>query len=63
VADEGGQNLVGAGGGENNDAMTKLFHAANRHPRRGAVCVKYLRRPGSSRSAPGPSRPPFPRAR
>jgi len=42
LAYEGGQHLVGVGGGENNDAMTKLFQAANRHPRMGAVYAKYL---------------------
>jgi hypothetical protein len=30
---EGGQHLAGHGGAENNEALTKLFHAANRHPR------------------------------
>lgn len=29
---EGGQHLVGYQGAENNDRLTKLFHAANRHP-------------------------------
>jgi hypothetical protein len=42
VAYEAGQHLVGVGGGENNAAMTKLFQAANRHPRMGALYGKYL---------------------
>lgn len=29
---EGGQHLVGHGGAENNEALTALFHRANRHP-------------------------------
>lgn len=32
LAYEGGQHLAGYGGAENNEALTKLFHAANRHP-------------------------------
>lgn len=39
---EAGQHLVGVGGGENNEAMTKLFHAANRDPRMGRVYEKYF---------------------
>jgi hypothetical protein len=42
MAYEGGQHLVGVGGGENNEAMTKLFQSANRHPRMGAVYKAYL---------------------
>lgn len=42
VAYEGGQHLVGVQGGENNDAMTKLFQQANRDPRMGALYTKYL---------------------
>ncbi len=42
IAYEAGQHLVGVGGGENNAALTKLFHAANRHPRMGALYGKYL---------------------
>lgn len=42
IAYEAGQHLVGVGGGENNEAMTQLFHAANRHPRMGALYTKYL---------------------
>ncbi|MFO0929703.1 MAG: hypothetical protein U0736_22220 [Gemmataceae bacterium] len=33
VAYEGGQHLAGFHGAENNDRLTRLFHAANRHPR------------------------------
>lgn len=32
IAYEGGQHLAGYGGAENNEQLTKLFHAANRHP-------------------------------
>jgi hypothetical protein len=42
VAYEGGQHMVGVMGGENNEAMTKLFHAANRHPRMGEIYRKYF---------------------
>ena len=42
VAYEAGQHLVGVQGGENNDALCKLFWAANRHPRMGAVYTKYM---------------------
>lgn len=42
VAYEAGQHLVGVGDGANNEAMTKLFQAANRHPRMGALYTKYL---------------------
>ena len=31
MAYEGGQHLVGYGGAENNERLTKLFHAANQH--------------------------------
>lgn len=33
VAYEAGQHMVGVAGGENNEAMTRLFQAANSHPR------------------------------
>jgi hypothetical protein len=33
VAYEAGQHLVGHGGAENNERLTKLFHTANRDPR------------------------------
>lgn len=39
---EAGQHLVGIQGGENNDEMTRLFHAANRHPRMGEIYEKYF---------------------
>jgi len=42
VAYEAGQHLVGVGGGENNEKMTALFHAANRHPRMGTIYERYL---------------------
>jgi hypothetical protein len=32
MAYEGGQHLAGYGGAENNERLTALFHAANRHP-------------------------------
>ena len=42
IAYEGGQHMVGLGGGKDNDAVTKLFHAANQHPRMGDVyCQHY----------------------
>lgn len=41
VCYEAGQHMVGVGGVENNAAITKLFHAANRHPRMGEVYRKY----------------------
>jgi hypothetical protein len=33
MAYEGGQHLAGHGGAENNEKLTALFHAANRHPK------------------------------
>lgn len=42
LAYEGGQHLVGVGGGENNQRLTDLFRAANRHPRMGALYTRYL---------------------
>jgi len=42
AAYEGGQHLVGVGGGENNETLTKLLLAANAHPRMGAVYQRYL---------------------
>ena len=39
---EGGQHMVGVGGGENNDTVTRLFHAANAHPRMGLIYRKHL---------------------
>jgi hypothetical protein len=43
VAYEGGQHLVGHGGAENDEALTKLFHTANRHPRMYDLYRKHLR--------------------
>ncbi|MHB1156263.1 MAG: hypothetical protein ACYC26_05420 [Phycisphaerales bacterium] len=42
IAYEAGQHLVGVGGGENNEAMTKLFHQANAHRRMGECYTKYF---------------------
>lgn len=42
VAYEGGQHLVGVAGGENNEKVTALFHAANRHPRMGQIYDRYF---------------------
>ncbi len=42
VAYEGGQHLVGHGGAENDKALEKLFHAANRHPRMKQLYLEYL---------------------
>jgi len=42
LAYEGGQHLSGIKGGENNAELTKLFHAANAHPRMGVIYEKYL---------------------
>jgi hypothetical protein len=39
---EAGQHLVGVGGAENNDALTQLLQAANRHPRMGDFYRAYL---------------------
>ncbi|MBC8140496.1 MAG: hypothetical protein H7Y38_03550, partial [Armatimonadetes bacterium] len=39
---EGGQHMVGIQGAENNDAITKLFHDANRHPRMGKIYTAFL---------------------
>lgn len=43
IAYEAGQHLVGVSGGENNEAMTALFHKANAHPRMGAIYQKYYK--------------------
>ena len=42
VCYEAGQHLVGVGGGENNEALTKVLAAANHHPRMGSLYAKYL---------------------
>jgi len=41
VAYEGGQHMVGVAGGENNEALTRLFHACNAHPRMADIYQKY----------------------
>jgi len=41
IAYEGGQHAVGVGGGENDEKLSALFHAANRHPRMGEIYRKY----------------------
>ena len=42
IAYEGGQHLVGHGGAENDEALTKLFAAVNRHPRMYDLYRKHL---------------------
>lgn len=42
IAYEAGQHLVGHGGAENNEALTNLFIAANRHPRMGELYRRYI---------------------
>jgi hypothetical protein len=42
IAYEAGQHFVGVGGGENNEALTRLLHAANAHPRLAAIYDKYF---------------------
>jgi hypothetical protein len=42
VAYEAGQHLVGVGGAQNDDALTAVFMAANRHPRMGGLYARYL---------------------
>lgn len=42
VAYEGAQHLAGGGGAENNEALTRLFTTANRHPRMGELYRKHL---------------------
>ncbi len=44
VAYEAGQHLVGFGGVENNQTITDLFHAANRHPAMKQLYLDYLQR-------------------
>lgn len=39
---EGGQHMVGVGGGENNETLTKLFQAANADPRMGKIYQNYF---------------------
>ena len=42
LAYEAGQHLVGYQGAENNEKLTQLFHAANRHPGMKDLYVQYL---------------------
>jgi hypothetical protein len=42
IAYEGGQHLAGYGGSQDNEQLTNLFIAANRHPRMGLVYADYL---------------------
>jgi hypothetical protein len=42
ISYEAGQHAVGIQGGENNDALTQLFHEANRSARMGELYTKYL---------------------
>jgi len=42
VAYEGGQHAVGVAGGENNQALTRLFHEANAHPRMARIYKAYF---------------------
>jgi len=42
VTYEAGQHLVGVGGGENNEALTRQLLAANQNPRMGALYTQYL---------------------
>ena len=39
---EGGQHMVGVGGGENNEKLTKLLHQANAHPRLAGIYGKHF---------------------
>lgn len=43
LAYEGGQHLAGYQGAENNDKLTALFHAANRHPKMKALYLADLK--------------------
>jgi hypothetical protein len=40
---EAGQHLVGVSGGDSNDALTRLYHEANRHARMGEIYTKYYK--------------------
>ncbi len=42
LAYEGGQHLVGIHGAENNEALTRLLHAANAHPRMATIYERYF---------------------
>jgi len=41
VCYEAGQHFVGVAGGENNEQLTRLLHAANAHPRMGSIYQQY----------------------
>jgi len=41
IAYEGGQHMVGVGGGQDNQTITQLFHAANAHPRMAKIYRQY----------------------
>ena len=43
---EAGQHFVGVAGGENHEALTRLLHAANAHPRLAEIYRKYYAAPG-----------------
>lgn len=43
IAYEGGQHMVGVAGGENNQALEKVLHAANLDPRMGDVYRQYFK--------------------
>jgi hypothetical protein len=42
IAYEGGQHLVGVGGGENVDSLTRVFKEANAHPRMEGIYARYF---------------------
>jgi len=42
IAYEGGQHMVGVGGGQDNDTITKLLQAANAHPRMADIYRRYF---------------------
>lgn len=42
IAYEAGQHFVGVGGGENNEALTRLLHAANAHARMARLYEQYF---------------------
>jgi hypothetical protein len=42
IAYEGGQHMVGILGGENNEKLTKILHAANAHPRLESIYDHYF---------------------
>lgn len=42
IAYEGGQHMVGVGGGENRESLTQLFQACNAHRRMGEIYDRYF---------------------